>query len=896
MRRLATKLATLFFFITFFGTNLTAEEIVKNAKTTANDLLVAQINTDKFLYGIMLEAQSGAGSGTRQQTGLGVAGNPRLKIINLGPVVNSATDDFAPTVTADGKMIYFVSNRAGSKELPNGRLSMDFWAFTKQNSTDTVYNESNRPFNIDTSPDVDQSGVNTILHEGVATISGDGRTLYFTGCNRPDGFGDCDIYRATLSSDGKWGKPINLGRNINSAYFDSQPSIAPDGKTLFFTSTRSGPNSSGKNKHDEMDIWYSEWDDDLDEWKPARNLSAVNTKGKDCSPFITGDGRTLIFSSDGLPGGFGGLDFYYTTYNPATRTWSAPQNLGQPLNTRYDEQFLSMPAAGNVVYFSSTRNDIPGYQGGLDLFMGMVPTYPRTVLVRGTVVDECTGEAIPVTVSVVNKLTGARVENVHNNTTHTFSHIITFEDYGNANAEMIEIEVTSNHTRFGAKTMTQRIKRHDDVEDPALASVHADTITLRIPMGDRPNLVPVIAEAEYITKAKATNPALANFRGLVMEEILAWSLYPMLTYIFFDEGSSDIHSRYHRFRSPNDTRLFSDTTIAGGTLDKYYHILNTFGFRLNKFPNEKIEIIGCNDDETPAEKRAGLSKERADNVFNYLRDIWGISPDRMEVKYRNIPVTPSNRRDSLGMRENRRVELVSKEWEIFKPIFDRDLSTLPQPDDMIFKISNGIDDEIVASRKIVIKRGEEVWRTITNIGTTNQEYEWDWTDENGKYPTDNTPFTVQLIVTTRSGAICTSDPIDIPVLQVSTQERLIAIGEEKTREEYSLILFPFGSAEAGPVNERVMRDYVYGRVFPTSDIAVTGLTDIIGLHTTNMRLSENRANTVRNGIQRHSGGRFKSMTVKGVGPDAPLYPNELPEGRFYNRTVHVLIESTIKSQ
>lgn len=133
-------------------------------------------------------------------------------------------------------------------------------------------------------------------------------------------------------------------------------------------------------------------------------------------------------------------------------------------------------------------------------------------------------------------------------------------------------------------------------------------------------------------------------------------------------------------------------------------------------------------------------------------------------------------------------------------------------------------------------------------------------------------------------------------MQVSTQERLVATSEEKTNEDYSLILFPFNSAEAGSINERVMRDYVYGRVFQTSDILVTGHTDIIGQPETNIRLSERRAGTVRNGIQKESGGKYKSMDVIGVGADKPLYQNNIPEGRFYNRTVHVHIESTIRSE
>ena len=892
MKLLITKLTALLFFVAFC-TNLSATEIIKNAKSTTNDLLIAQSKTEKFIYGVVLEKQDGGGSNTNQRSALGVAGNPRLRIFNLGPIVNSSADDYAPTVTADGKMIYFVSNRPGSKDLPTGRISHDFWAFAKQRKGDTVMTEANRPFNIDTSPDVDQTGVNTILNEGVACISGDGRTLYITGCNRPDGFGDCDIYMVRMTGD-QWGKPINLGRAINTEFFESQPSISPDGNRLYFTSTRPGPNSSGRNNATDMDIWYSDWDDNLDEWKPAVNLSAINTKGRDCSPFICADGRTLIFSSDGLPGGFGGLDFYYTVYNPSTGAWSAPVNMGQPLNTRGDEQFLSMTADGSVVYFSSTRSDIPGYQGGLDLFMGVVPTFPRTILITGTVVDDCTEALITASVTVTNKLTGRTSQNIYNETSRTFSHIITYEDFGPNNAETIEVDVTSTHARFGSATVTQKINRRPDVEDAAIAAVHADTITLRIPMGERPRLVPIIAEAEYISKAKATNPALASFRGLVMEEILNWNLYPLLTYVFFENGSSVIPDRYHRFRNTSETRMFSDETIAGGTLAKYYHILNIFGFRLTKHPNEKIDIVGTNNQITPEERRAGLSKERADNVFNYLRDVWNISPDRMRVVYRDVPQTPSNQRDSLGIQENRRVELISSEWEIFKPIFDKDVSRLPQPEEMVFELHNGIDDEIVAKRELIIKRGETVWhRVTTELGTTNPTYEWDWTNENGEYPLDNVPYTAQLFVTTNTGAVCSSDPIEIPVMHVSSEERVIAIGEEKTREEYSLILFPFDSHEAGPINERVMRDYVYTRVFPLSEIVVTGHTDIIGLYDRNMRLSERRAATVRDGIQRSSRGKFKSMNVRGVGPNTPLYTNDLPEGRFYNRTVHVLIESLI---
>ena len=889
------KITTRFMFLLLLAAvsipNLFAGEVIKNASSTSNDMLIAQINkADKYLYGLHIEAPDGASKGA------GIATNPRIKILSLGPVVNSEYDDYAPTVTGDGKTIYFVSNRAGSKITPHKKNSTDFWAIKKENSRDTVFNFT--PFNIDESVDSDQLGVNTVLNEGVASISFNGKTLYFTGCNRPDGYGDCDIYRVTLNGD-TWLRPVNLGKNVNSEYFDSQPSISPDGSRLYFVSTRKGPNSSGNNKYEEMDIWYSDWDDDLEEWKPAANAGSINTRGKDCSPFICSDGRTLIFSSDSHSPNYGGLDFYITELNPSSKTWSTPTNLGKPLNSNGDDQFLSMPSTGDIIYFSSTRGDLKssGGKGDLDLYCAVVPTYKRTVLITGKVVDECTGDLIYADIMIKNNLT-RQVDTIHLNASNpNFSYVVTYDAFGEEDkwADMTTYDITSVHPKFGSKTVKQDVKRYPVLEDQEEAKKHAEVIDIIIPMGDRPRLVPVVAEAEYIKKSKISKPKLANFKGLVMEEILNWSLHPLLTYVFFDEGSSEFPSRYKLFKSPAETRVFTDTTIVGATLDKYYHILNIFGFRLNQHPEVNIEIVGCNDGVSESEKRPGLSKERADNVYNYLKDIWKISPDRMKLTYRDLPATPSNKTDSLGKIENRRTEIICNEWEVFKPVFDKDLATLPQPDNMEFQLSNGIDNDIVASRKIVIKHGNDPWITLDKIGITDPTYTWDWTNEDGEYPKDNLPFTAQMFVTTKSGAVCSSDPVEIPVLQVSTEERIIATGEGKTRENYSLILFPFGSAEAGPVNERVMRDYVYNRVISTSEIDVIGHTDIVGLFDFNVKLSTRRANTVRAGIHKQSKGQYKSLNVKGVGPEDPIYPNDIPEGRFYNRTVQVLIESIITS-
>jgi len=374
--------------------------------------------------------------------------NDHLKIINLGSNVNSYGIDYAPTVSLDGKTVYFVSDRDGSKKRPmrqgdpdtkmipyefivvksknsvdtlpsvpklkdyfeknrnterlklisidsvwiiidtsraeklnliseynrdtlSDENSHDFWYVTKFERLDTTFSN---PRNLDTSTKWGNLGVNTHLNEGAASISADGKMIFFTGCNRPNGMGDCDLFVSHLDGE-TWSRPIPLDSNVNSRYWDSQPSIAPYNKRIYFSSTRPGPNSDGRSISNNMDIWYCDRSEGLDNWLPAKNLSAINTKGREWAPFIAADGVTLFFSSDSIKGGYGGSDFYVTRWNPNTDTWSEPVNLGKPLNTPQDDMFISMPASGDVLYFSSARTDLPNAQGGLDIYMAYVPEY-----------------------------------------------------------------------------------------------------------------------------------------------------------------------------------------------------------------------------------------------------------------------------------------------------------------------------------------------------------------------------------------------------------------------------------------------------------------------------------------------------------------------------------------
>lgn len=814
-----------------------------------------------------------------------------IRIINLGPVINHSGLDYGPTVSADGKTLYYVSNRPGSRITRDGDLSHDFWATKKNHYLDTVFNP---PYNIDTL----DAGVNTTLNEGLASIAADRQTLYFTGCNRADGLGDCDIYMSEIQGD-KWSKPINLGRNVNSEFWDSQPSITADKSRLYFASNRPSPTNPDGEGQKDTDIWYCDWDEDLGEWKPAKNMGPdINTTRAETAPFIAADGITLFFSSDGHLPNMGGLDFYKVSKTgqkdrEGRDKWSKPVPLPAPINTPEDDQFITLPASADVMYFSSRRRDIPGAQGDLDVFMAFVPQFFRAVNVIVDVVDECSGQNVPATVTFKNPYT-ARSSKKDVTTSDIEANIIVGnEDYGPASNRRtsVPLQVTAFSTTYGEQSITIDVEDPGATKDRTVADEKLE-IRRRITLGRRPTLT---SEMEFSTWAIAEKQ---SFKGLVLEERITYKLYPQLPYVFFDLNSSTIPKRYTLFSSSAQTRDFNDEKVPGETLDKYYHVLNVFGYRLRKHPSVKVKIVGCLD-ENNEDKNSTLSKDRAQALFTYLKNVWNIDEARMTMEFMGWPKTRSNPKDSLGVVENRRTEMyfegdAEEVWQVERPILDKDPTLFPSPLSMNFVMSNGIAEEITQSRRIEVMRGGKMWKNLTNVGTSQPAYAWDWFNDDGDYPKTEGLYEAQLVVVSKNGQECRSDVHKIPVKRLSREQRTVVQEDEKTIEQYDLILFPFDRFDPGPKNERILREYVFPRVRQTSELKVEGHTDVVGLDTHNKRLSENRARTTRELIEKAARGSYKSLASVGVGEEEPLYRNELPEERFFNRTVRVYIQTPVK--
>jgi outer membrane protein OmpA-like peptidoglycan-associated protein len=242
--------------------------------------------------------------------------------------------------------------------------------------------------------------VNSILNEGTCTISADGRKLIFTSCVGRQSFGSCDLYE-TVKVGSEWTLPKNLGPNVNSPEWESQPSLSADGRILYFVSDRKG--GVGR-----RDIWVSNLDDN-GQWSKARNLGVpVNTSGDEISPFIHVNNLVLYFASTGHTG-FGGYDIFYS--ERARELWTTPVNLGSPLNNHEDQFSLFITADGQKGYYSHEESNPSGSFSRI--YEIDIPEHQqiknKSNYVWGVIADRKTGEKLKARIELFNLEQNSRV-------------------------------------------------------------------------------------------------------------------------------------------------------------------------------------------------------------------------------------------------------------------------------------------------------------------------------------------------------------------------------------------------------------------------------------------------------------------------------------------------------
>ncbi len=291
-----------------------------------------------------------------------------LNIENLGIKINTPTDEYLPTITSDGLQLVFTrTNEAEDQNLMIVEKLREEW-------------QDARPFS---------DKINTKNNEGMARFAPHGKSFYFAGCMREDTEGGCDLYEAKLNK-GYIGAINRIDGQLNSRAWDSQPSITCDGNVLFFSSTRPGGQGGA-------DIWKSTLMKN-GEWSAAESLgNAINTPGDEEAPFISSDGKTLYFTSNGHQGQGEG-DLFIS--RQVGGKWSAPINMGFPINSTAKELGIYVQGDGITAYFSSAR---AGGSGGMDIYKIELPQEFRPdpiVHLEGMVVDKASGEPIATAVKI----------------------------------------------------------------------------------------------------------------------------------------------------------------------------------------------------------------------------------------------------------------------------------------------------------------------------------------------------------------------------------------------------------------------------------------------------------------------------------------------------------------
>lgn len=318
--------------------------------------------------------------------------------VNIGPGINTADPEYFPTITVDGRTILFTRRIEDGRVLGKYKEQEDF--FISELSDKNIWMKAIAM------PDI----VNTVNNEGAPTIAPDGRSLIFVGC--PDasgtdygvgrsGRGSCDLF-FTKKLGSRWTAPVNLPGIVNSYHWETQPSLSSDGKTLYFIR-----GIRGRNATDNSDIYVARMKEN-GTWGEAERLpDYINSPKPEESVLIHPDGKTLYFASRGHIG-MGGSDLFVCRLDD-NGVWSKPENLGYPINSKYDENSLMVSPEGEIAFFASNRE---GGYGDLDIYYFVMPEHLRptkTLYFEGIVFDSETRKPLPGEFQLIDLKTGQEV-------------------------------------------------------------------------------------------------------------------------------------------------------------------------------------------------------------------------------------------------------------------------------------------------------------------------------------------------------------------------------------------------------------------------------------------------------------------------------------------------------
>ncbi|MCB0401114.1 MAG: PD40 domain-containing protein [Flavobacteriales bacterium] len=302
-----------------------------------------------------------------------------VKIESLSEAINTTAEEYVPVITADESELFFTSRRSettgGGTDLAIADYFEDIYYSKLEKGNWTQAKNMGKP-------------VNSVLHDATVGLSLDGQKLI--------------IYRDTKKEKGNifmtakkgndWQEPEEFPEPINSKYQETSACYSPDGNSIYFVSDRPG-GKGGK------DI-YKTTKDKEGNWGEAENLgNTINTPDDEDAVFIHPDGKTLYFSSIGHPT-MGGYDIFKSTFEKGK--WSTPENIGYPVNSADDDVCFVLTASGEYGYYTSIKVDGKGKRDIYRVSFLVEINKPKLTLLKGTVTDRKTGEALYSNIELYN--------------------------------------------------------------------------------------------------------------------------------------------------------------------------------------------------------------------------------------------------------------------------------------------------------------------------------------------------------------------------------------------------------------------------------------------------------------------------------------------------------------
>lgn len=363
----------------------------------------------------------------------------------------------------------------------------------------------------------------------------------------------------------------------------------------------------------------------------------------------------------------------------------------------------------------------------------------------------------------------------------------------------------------------------------------------------------------------------------------------LLPYVFYEEGSDIIPNRYNKLNNSHVANFTIDQLWYKSTIDIYHDILNIIGKRLTMYPKSVLTIQGNNANTGIEKENTELSRRRAENVKQYLQDIWGIKENRLIVKAGNLPKAKSLPIDDPETaQENRRVEFSSNDYRVIEPLDLKNTMATSNPPKVRFNVQGAADFGVASYTIDAIQagfNGNSFKQTETS--SLPNTIDWEIAKNQALTPKLAKPVTCSLTITDKKGnsKMVGTDQMDIDLITIERKIKEHINGYEV--DSFSLILFDFNKSDVEDANKKIIAA-IQKRVKKGSEISVTGTTDRIGSEEYNARLSQERANAVKAAINR------KGSVSIGKGEQDLRFDNDLPEGRFYCRTVNVVVRTLVE--